>query len=374
MEEKLNVCARCDRQLPLGAVCCPWCGKPVASPHTPKKRGNGQGTAIRRGKTWTAIWTEDCYLSNGQYRQGRKSLGGFPTKTAALAYAADPHPDRKVAPTLRDYWSLWEKGGYLKLSKSKQSAYRTAWAKLEELAGRRMDALVIEDLQGCINKKAPTYYPAKDMKTVLSHLFELAVAEGNARTNLSNYITLPALDEDEGEPFTEVELHKIWNAYGAGELFLGFVLLMIYTGMMPGELMKCKADMIDWEKREIRGCGIKTKKRKTADIVFPDMIVPVLAALVEASPSRLGYIIGMNKDKFYDVYHETVRRIGIRDLPPYSCRHTTATALALGDIAPSVIQKVMRHTKFSTTQRYIHPDNAASHAAVNTMGRGKAIG
>jgi len=32
------------------------------------------------------------------------------------------------------------------------------------------------------------------------------------------------------------------------------------------------------------------------------------------------------------------------------CRHTTATALALGNIAPSVIQEVMRHTKFNTTQ------------------------
>lgn len=345
--------------------------KSVAA-RTPKRRGNGQGTAIKRGKTWTAIWTEECYSSDGHYRQGRKSRGGFPTKTAALAFAADPHPQRKGSPTLREYWTLWQKGGYLKISASKQSAYRTAWGKLADLAGRRMDALTIEEIQGCINAKATTFYPAKDMKTVLSHLFDLAVAEGNARINLSNFVTLPTLDEDEGEPFTEIELHKIWEAYGSGEHFLGFVLLMIYTGMMPGELMKCKADMIDWDKREIRGCGIKTKKRKTVDIVFPEMIVPVIASLVENSPSRVGYILGMNKDRFYKVYHETMQRVGIRDLPPYSCRHTTATALALGDIAPSVIQKVMRHTKFSTTQRYIHPDNAASHAAVNTMGRGKA--
>ena len=57
-------------------------------------------------------------------------------------------------------------------------------------------------------------------------------------------------------------------------------------------------------------------------------------------------------------------------LKPYSCRHTTATALALGNIAPSVIQEVMRHTKFSTTQRYIHPDMTAAHAAVNAMEKG----
>ena len=75
----------------------------------------------------------------------------------------------------------------------------------------------------------------------------------------------------------------------------------------------------------------------------------------------------MTKDRFYPAFHDALARCGARNLKPYSCRHTTATALALGNIAPSVIQEVMRHTKFSTAQRYIHPDMTASHAAVNTV-------
>lgn len=46
--------------------------------------------------------------------------------------------------------------------------------------------------------------------------------------------------------------------------------------------------------------------------------------------------------------------------------------VALGNIAPSVIQEVMRHTKFSTTQRYIHPDTKSAHDAVNTLNRGNS--
>ena len=49
----------------------------------------------------------------------------------------------------------------------------------------------------------------------------------------------------------------------------------------------------------------------------------------------------------------------------------TQKALALGNIAPSVIQTAMRHAKFSTTQRYIHPDRSAAMAAVNQMTDGK---
>ena len=100
------------------------------------------------------------------------------------------------------------------------------------------------------------------------------------------------------------------------------------------------------------------------------MIAPVLSALVESSTSKVGYVVGLNKDNFYKQYHAATVRASVRDLDPYSCRHTTATALALGNIAPSVIQEVMRHTKFTTTQRYIHPDTAAAHAAVNTMKKG----
>ena len=75
----------------------------------------------------------------------------------------------------------------------------------------------------------------------------------------------------------------------------------------------------------------------------------------------------MTKDRFYPAFHDALARCGARNLKPYSCRHTTATALALGNIAPSVIQEVMRHTKFSTAQRYIHPHMTAAHAAVNTV-------
>ena len=86
--------------------------------------------------------------------------------------------------------------------------------------------------------------------------------------------------------------------------------------------------------------------------------------------SKQGRIVGMNADNFYTEYHAALARAKVRDLPPYSCRHTTATALALAKTAPSVIQEIMRHTKFTTTQRYIHPDMQSAHAAINVLDKG----
>lgn len=361
-------CRKCRSDMPDDGKFCPYCGAEQEISKRGKSRGNGQGSSRKRGNSWSAVWTTGHYVSDdGKHHQIRREKGGFKTKREALIFAANPTPDSKKAPTLRCYWNGWERSELPNLSKSKQTALKIAWGKLDALAEVEMDKLTIDALQGCIDAKAKTYYPAKDMKTILSHLFKRAVAEGNARTNLADFIRLPSLEEKEMQPFLEEELKKLWGAYGSGDKFIGFILLMVYSGMMPGELLTMKVDMIDWEKHEIRGCGLKTKKRKETPIVFPDMIGPVLSDLTERSKSKAGYLIGMNRDNFYKEYHASLQRAGVRDLPPYSCRHTTATALALGNIAPSVIQEVMRHTKFSTTQRYIHPDTAAAHAAVNAM-------
>lgn len=368
-------CRKCKSEIQAGSRFCHMCGAKQEITKPRKTRGNGQGTAIKRGNTWTAIWTTGYYVEATEggetprrvLHQKRKWKGGFKTKTAALAYAANPEPEREKCPTLRSYYNGWEAADYQDLSKSKQTAFRIAWGKLEAIADRAMDAITITDLQSAVDGKAQTYYPAKDMKTLLSHLFKRAVAEGHARTNLADFIRLPSLDEKEMQPFAETELKKLWDAYGAGDHVVGFILLMVYSGMMPGELLTLKGDMVDFEKCEIVGCGLKTKKRKVTPIVFPDMVAPVVHDLISRSKSAQGYVVGMNKDHFYKEYHAALQRAGVRDLPPYSCRHTTATALALGNIAPSVIQEVMRHTKFSTTQRYIHPDSEAARKAVNSL-------
>lgn len=361
-------CRKCHAEIPDGSKFCLRCGVKQDVSRRVKTRGNGQGCAVKRGNTWSAVWTTGYSVgADGNAIQKRKWKGGFKTKKDALAFASAPEPEKGEVPTLRNYWNGWESAELGSLSKSKQTALKIAWGKLEALADVEMDSLTINSLQACIDSKAPTYYPAKDMKTILSHLFKRAVAEGNARTNLADFIRLPHLEEKELQPFSEAELKKLWEAYGTGDKFIGFILLMIYSGMMPGELLTLKTEMIDWEQNEIRGCGLKTKKRKETPIVFPVIISPVLSDLTESTSSKAGYLLGMNKDNFYKEYHAALQRVGTRDLPPYSCRHTTATALALGNIAPSVIQEVMRHTKFSTTQRYIHPDTKSAHQAINTL-------
>lgn len=52
-------CRKCGVALPEKAAFCPACGvKQAVSARKPKRRGNGQGTVVKRGKTYTAICTK----------------------------------------------------------------------------------------------------------------------------------------------------------------------------------------------------------------------------------------------------------------------------------------------------------------------------
>ena len=344
------ICRKCKKDVPDGAFCSA-CGAKQALQHTPKKRGNGQGTAYKRANgTW------QC-----ETRNPRRTKGGFKTKKEALAYIPVllAAPSKKIS-TIESHYKAWSDSSMLKLSASKQTSYKIAYEKIPATLKRlSMDNITIENLQGIID--GLTYYPARDIKTLLSHLYKRACAQGDVPANLAQYIELPDLEEAEQIPFSAEEINALWKAYIGGDKFVGYILLMIYSGMMPGELLQCKREWIDFEKQVIIGGGLKTKKRKTTPIVLADCIVPVLADICGKEK-----IIHINRDRFYEEYHAALSRAGVRDLRPYSCRHTTATALAT-KIPPAILKEVMRHTKFSTTQRYIHPDFEQTLSAVNKI-------
>lgn len=343
-------CIKCNTDNPDTSNYCSQCGKKLTPPdyssRRTKSRGNGQGTVYKRGKTYTAVyvagWRWDMTdPSRPVKRRVTRTKGGFSTAAKARAYLPtlmeESTPPSIV--TLHHLWQVYSTNAMTKLSRDKQVAYEIAYRRLSEISSLDITTLDIGTLQATVSKNTSTYYPARDMKTVLSHLYKMAATQETVKTNLADY--------------------------AQGNWWTGYILLMICTGMMPGELMKVTKDMIDFENHVIIGAGLKTKKRKTVPLVMSDVIEPVVAHLIEQTSCEK--LIRINKDNFYKIYYETLARCGCRKLTPYSCRHTTATALTLQKIPLSIVQEVMRHSKSTTTQRYIHVGVAPMLDAVNQI-------
>lgn len=363
-------CKRCHKDMQLDAPFCPWCGAKQESNKGKKTRGNGQGTIYKRGSVWEARyiigWRVDPETKKTHPVQ--RCSGGHKTKTAAaeaLQKLKDAQHERSC-PQLVSYWEMYEKSELATLSSSKQTAYQIAWSKLKPLHYKKVDAITVADLRSVAESAAPTYYPRRDIKTLLSHLFRLAGADGFASKDLPDYIQLPTLEEKERQPFTDLEQGALWKAYESGCKDARIPLVMIYTGMMPGEVMQLRTEMIDWAEHVIRGVGIKTKVRKESVVYIPDCLLPILQELCEES--KRGKLFELNKDNFYVHYYAALETAGCRKLTPYSCRHTTATALAITqNVAPQTVKKIMRWSTTRMLDRYAHPTSKDASEAINTI-------
>ena len=371
-------CPKCGHSVPDGSVYCNLCGKKLISEkkRSVKVRGNGQGTAYKRGNTWTASVTVDWVFPNDPTkpkRPIRRTKGGFLTKKEAIAYCptllSGGYEKPSEAPRLSAYWKIYSEGEMEKLSRSKQSAYRTAWKKLKPIQDVRTDAITVELLRKTVSESCNSYDTAKDCKSLLSNLFALAAADRFAVRELPSYIVLPEHEEKERIPFSKEEQKAIWKVYDDGDRRAAVHLVMIYTGMMPGELQLLKVENIDLNNRIIVRAGLKTKIRKRTPVVLADCILPVVEDLIDhAMPS--GYIWRRNEKAWYEDYYAVLEKAGCRRLPPYSCRHTTATALAVDkNIAPQTIRKIMRWSTVKMLDRYAHPETADALEAVNQMGK-----
>ena len=368
------ICKTCKKEAPEGAAYCPWCGRLIgAVPKGKSKRGNGQGTAVKRGSTWTAKITVSSYVdANGKRHQIRKYKGGFKRKTDALDYCLklkeNAEAPRKV-PQLADYWRQYADNGLLDLSRDKQYAYKAAWKRLKNIQYITVDKITSADMQQCVNKETKTYYPAKDMKNLLSNLYKLAGADGFVSKEVPSYIVLPELNETKREAFTEIEQAALWRAYESGCKKAAIPLVLIYTGMMPIEIMSLKPENVNLESATITGVGHKTKVRRNAEVYLPDAVIPIMEEAI-SSASGKQYVFPHDEKAFYETYYEALETANVRRLTPYSCRHTTATALAITEgIAPQTIKKIMRWSTTRMLDRYAHPSDQDVKAAVNSLSK-----
>lgn len=370
-------CPRCLREIPEDAVICCYCSRTIIkkAPSKIHQRANGTGTAYKRGKTWTAVITSGWFQEkNGNIKQKRLTKGGFKTKTDALEYCLKIKKVGKYEttkpPTLFECWDLFRTSKLQKVSKSKQIAYQIAWKKLKEIWSFPINKINAKTLIRIVHEQSETYYPARDMKTLLKQLFRLASADGWANKDLPDFIVLPKNEEKARDAFTKEEQERMWQAYESGDNRVALALIMIYTGMMPGEMRNLKKKMIDFESKKIFGVGMKTDVRKASPVYIPEDIITVLADEVERSLPKSEYVWVRTMKKFYDTYYAGIEAAGCRRLTPYSCRHTTATRLSINEmIAPSTIKKIMRWSTTKMLDRYTHPSDEDIVLASNTLKR-----
>lgn len=361
------ICRKCQKEIPDGSAYCNHCGASQTVCKPVKQRGNGQGSVYKTGSTWTAEVTLGYVIDQtGRKKRIRRRKYGFERKKDALAYIEILRQQTapKTAATVSELYTMYHADAEKTLSHSKLQAYEIAWKKISGIiAHRKIESLTVPELQQITDAASSSYYTARDIKNLLSHLYKIAIRDDITDKNRAEYISLPDHETAERETFTEDEIDLLW--LHSDQYIVQHILVMIYTGMRPAELLGMKLDNIHMEERYMTG-GVKTKKSKARKIIIHKRVRETVLQLVRAAEGTK--LSNYTKHSFYDAWNAFRTQYGLRaELSPYCCRHTYITRLTALNVSPAMLQELAGHEDYETTLNYTHLSLADRIAEIDRM-------
>ena len=357
-------CVKCKAEILCNMTFCPYCGKRQGpTPRKHLKRANGTGSVYKmsgnRARPWTAY-------------KGGKYLGYYATKKeaqTALERFSGKNPSEVYNYTFAEVYEAWKPSHFPDVGEAGRKQYEISFAVFSDLHAKKFRELRTNDFQAILDRHADkSVNTVGKYKQLLTQMSEWAIENELIPTNFASYCKARGRDPRHHEPMTAEEISLIEKD---GSEAARIVLMLLATGMRIGELFALRLD--DYHDTYCVG-GEKTDAGR-------DRIVPIrpegrehfeffCARAKAKGGARIvdGFSGNKNPDNFRKRdYAALLDRLGIDPgKTPHSTRTTYGTRAATEDeLAPAVLQKVMGHSSFNTTQKYYNrPDAEALVKAV----------
>lgn len=383
------MCSKCGAELPEGALFCPFCGvrisegnKPAKAKGAPKRRGNGQGSVYKVGKTWTAARVFGYKAEDGgKLTPVRRIKKGFKTKTEAVAYLASLEPpgqkdaghggrdrinDQTTVKQMYDLWFPTHKARGK--SKSTLDCYQAAMRHFSDIWDLPFSSAIVDDWQDCIDDCGCGRRTKENMRTLVGLLYKYAIPRRGVKDglNLGEYLFVTG-EKGRRHPFTTDELEQIHQNIGTVP-YADYIYCHCFLGYRPSEFIsRTIEEHYNAEEHCIYG-GIKTKAGQTRTVTISPKIQPYIDRII--GNRKAGPIFcrpdgtPFTAERYREVFAEAIAHMGIEStdahkLTPYSCRHTFASMadkIAGNDNAKL---ELMGHTDVDMLRHYQHADLSA---------------
>lgn len=275
-----------------------------------------------------------------------------------------------TAPTLAEIWERVKAADLRNLqSPSTVKNYDTAFKHLQLIHHVPIDMLTLKDIQPIFDQQMrehASYAKMNRMRIVLNHCYKHALKYDLASTNYAQYVDFYESREEveTRQPFDDGTIRQLWALRDDPDAQA--VLVMIYTGMRPGEFTTIRKDHVHLEERYMIG-GIKTAAGKDRIIPIHEAIAPFIGQMLQRS--RNAWLFGSGRYQAYlrSSYSVLKKRMGF-SYTPHSCRHTFATLAKLSGMDEYARKKIMGHScKDLTDDVYTHAPIAYLIQEVNKL-------
>lgn len=318
-----------------------------------KRRGNGTGSIIDRGKSrylrYSIRITVGYDIDTG--KQKYKYLSSHHTHKEAemelAKYIVNPYD--LIARNLT-FYEVWEMAfkEYQKKNTSKQTikSYNAAIKNCEILHKIKIADIRKTHLQDCLDKQEKR--SASNLSNIIKvyHLiFNYALENDIIQKDYSQFVEVRnTTATKERTIFTEEEIKELWNKQNDDNVKI--TLLLLYTGFRVNELLTLKSEQIHLAEGYIQG-GLKTKAGR-------DRIVPIHHRIT----SLLEYFLNKENKNLFDTtyfnYNNWLKKI---NHTAHETRHTFTTLLQKYGGKRVWIDKIVGHSSGNLTDDlYTHAD------------------
>ena len=321
---------------------------------------NGFGSVVcldktrkKRRKPWAARITvgwEDGV-------QKRKYIGYYRTKTEAMMALSEYHKGginlEMSNMTLNEVFDKWmERVVNRGTSKGVINSHKMAKARFGRLGNLPLRDIKANHLQTWLDSIDLKPGTKIKIKTTMNQMYRYALSNDIVPKNYAETLEINEKIEKTGAVFTEDELAWLWeHTYDDSAQQL---LIMCYTGMRIGEMLKVKRSDINFEESYITG-GSKTKAGRDRIIPIHRKIMPLIKAqlgdtdhLIRSSWGKpMSYpTAALNYNKLFETM-ETKHK-------PHDCRKTAISLMHSAGIQMEVIRIIVGHSgKGITEQVYL---------------------
>ncbi len=303
----------------------------------------------RRKPYMVRIYTTHGYSILGYYRL--RSEAQTALMTAVNRTIASPQSPNA---TLAEVYAMWSAKHYQTITAGSQYQYEQAWRTLHTLHNRPIRHITVSQIESAVESSHTAPSVRNTAKSLLNQVYATAMRYDLADRNLATLIDieLPVPHTVTRKVFTFAEVTELFNRQQPIDKA---ILIAIYSGMRPGELLALDRTHIDLGSGCFRIPGSKTKSGLNRVIPIHPAILSMVTELT-LKPGKFMLTTNHNKPLRYGTYKTALSALGHT---PHDTRHTFASYAHKSGMDELAVKRILGHHVAGITEAvYTHLDEA----------------
>ena len=324
----------------------------------PNSYGSVKKLSGKRRRPFAVYITTGWKMVDGKAKQIQKPIGYYATRQEAMIALADynksPFDISSRSTTFGDIYNILLEEKFNKMKPAARTAYLTAFKGCDSIKNIRMTELKKAHMQKIVDDNSHmSRSTLTNFMKLFNAVYKFALENDICEKNYAEFVTIQSEKEAAAKvPFSREEVEVLWENIDwvrepnkpdtiAGTKCMDMVLIHIYTGVRPQELLDIKKEDVHLDERWI---DLK--------------IIPLIEERMKSKGENL---FTYDDGKAFNIisYRSTFFRHMCKHFgfnhTPHECRHTFATFGAAFRLNRILLKKMIGHAAGDLTEdTYTH--------------------